>query len=118
MTTAFDTLTYAKQLKQSGVPEEQAEIHAQALQAVLKEHITARFDQMDQRFDRIETDLVDIKTAIVRLDGKIDALDMRMSGKVDALEERTKGRFTLLQWMLAFNLALTVAVLWLLIRTL
>ena len=87
------------------MPEEQAEIHAQALQAVLKEHIAARFDQMDQHFDRIETDLVDIKTAIVRLDGKTDALDMRMSGKVEALEERTKGRFTLLQWMLAFNLA-------------
>jgi len=31
MATAFDTLKYAKQLKQAGVPEEQAEIHAEAL---------------------------------------------------------------------------------------
>jgi hypothetical protein len=32
------------------------------------------------------------------------------------LEERTEGRFKLLQWMLGFNLALTIAVLFLLLR--
>jgi hypothetical protein len=33
------------------------------------------------------------------------------------LEERTEGRFRLLQWMLGFNLAISIALLWILIRT-
>jgi hypothetical protein len=36
---------------------------------------------------------------------------------MNLLEERTEGRFKLLQWMLAFNLAISVALLWILIRT-
>ena len=35
---------------------------------------------------------------------------------IDRLEERTDGRFKLLQWMIGFNLALTLAVLFLLLR--
>ena len=32
-------------------------------------------------------------------------------------EERTEGRFKLLQWMITFNLAISVAILWMMIRT-
>ena len=35
---------------------------------------------------------------------------------IDRLEERTDGRFKLLQWMIGFDLALTLAVLFLLLR--
>ncbi len=35
---------------------------------------------------------------------------------IDRLEERTDGRFKLLQWMMGFDLALTLAVLFLLLR--
>ena len=38
--------------------------------------------------------------------------------KLDILGERIQGRFTLLQWMLGFNLALSIAVLWLLFKLL
>jgi len=41
---------------------------------------------------------------------------LRLEGKLQALEERTEGRFRLLQWMLGFNMALTIAVLFLLLR--
>ena len=54
-------------------------------------------------------DLQDVKTALRQ--------DMfRLEGKLQALEERMEGHFRLLQWMLGFNMALTVAVLFLLLR--
>lgn len=93
MAATFDTLKYAKRLEQAGVPEGQVEIHAEALRSVLEEPIMARFDKIDDKLIKLERN-------------------------VDSLEGRTKGRFTLLQWMVAFNLAFTVAVLWMLIRIL
>lgn len=87
MAATFDTLKYAKQLEKAGVPEDQAEIHAEALRGVLDEQITVRFDRIDQRLVQADKELADVKS------------DLR-----------------LLKWMVTFNLALTVAVLWMLIR--
>jgi hypothetical protein len=87
MAATFDTLKYAKQLEKAGVPEDQAEIHAEALRGVLDEQITVRFDRIDQRLVQADKALADVKS------------DLR-----------------LLKWMVTFNLALTVAVLWMLIR--
>lgn len=87
MTAAFDTLKYAKQLEQAGVPEDQAEIHAEALRGVIEEQIMARFDKVDDRLTGLDSKLI-----------------------------KLEGRVNLLQWMITFNLALTVAVLWMLIR--
>ena len=41
----------------------------------------------------------------------------RVESKLNLIEERTEGRFKLLQWMLGFNLAISIALLWILIRT-
>ena len=41
----------------------------------------------------------------------------RIEARVNLFEERSEGRFKLLQWMMAFNLGIGVAVLWVLIRT-
>ena len=41
----------------------------------------------------------------------------RVEAKLNLIEERTDGRFMLLQWMLGFNLAISIALLWMLIRT-
>ena len=57
----------------------------------------------------LKRDLKDLETVL-----KQDML--RLEGKLQFVEERTEGRFRLLQWMLGFNLALTVAVLFLLLR--
>jgi hypothetical protein len=81
MATAF-TLKYAKQLKQAGVPEEQAEIHAEALRGVLEQQISARFDRVDQHFSEVDKEMGDVKA------------DLR-----------------LLKWMVGFNLAATLGVL-------
>lgn len=120
MSAAFDTLKYAKQLKQAGVPEEQAEIHAEALRGVLEEQIAARFDRVDDRFDRVD-DQFDER--FKQVDARFDQIDQRFK-QVDArfadLENRfvrLEGRVNLVQWMVGFNLAVTLAVLWLLIRS-
>jgi hypothetical protein len=41
----------------------------------------------------------------------------KFTGPLNLIAERSAGRFKLLQWTLAFNLAISVALLWILIRT-
>jgi hypothetical protein len=57
MAATFDTLKYAKQLEQAGVPESQAEIHAEALRGVLEEQIAARVVTTAAWFGSLESDL-------------------------------------------------------------
>ena len=85
----FDTLAYVKRLRDAGIPESQAEAQAAALAEVLKQSTGELAAQAG---------LAELKQ------------ELRF------LEERTEGRFKLLQWMLGFNLALTIAVLFLLLR--
>ncbi len=45
MTSAiFDTLAYAKKLKEAGVPENQAEIHAEAIAELIDEQLATKKD--------------------------------------------------------------------------
>src|SRR5207248_10145207 len=44
MAVAFDTLAYARKLRQAGVPEEQAQVHAEALAAVVTETLATKQD--------------------------------------------------------------------------
>lgn len=86
----FDTLAYVKTLRDAGIEEKQAEAQASALAAVLKSSAGDLATKQD--IDRLEA-------------------------RVNLFEERSDGRFKLLQWMMAFNLGIGVAVLWVLIRT-
>ena len=86
----FDTLAYVKTLRDAGIEEKQAEAQAAALATVLKSSAGELATKQD--IDRLEA-------------------------RVNLFEERSEGRFKLLQWMMAFNLGIGVAVLWVLIRT-
>ena len=97
----FDTLAYVKTLRDAGIEERQAEAQATALATVLKSGVAELATGRD-----IEALRVSIKQDTDRLESRMNLL-----------EERTEGRFKLLQWMLAFNLAISVALLWILIRT-
>ena len=44
MDTAFDTLAYAKKLKAVGVPDEVAEVQAEALAEIVEERLTTKRD--------------------------------------------------------------------------
>jgi hypothetical protein len=90
----FDTLAYVKTLREAGFEERQAEAQAAALATVLKSGAGDLATKED-----------------------LNRLESKLESRLDLLEERSEGRFKLLQWMLAFNLAISVALLWILIRT-
>lgn len=93
-TLTFDTLAYVKTLRDAGVEQKQAEAQATALATVLK------------------TGAGDLATK-----EDLNRLESKLESRFNVLEERSEGRFRLLQWMLGFNLAVSVAMLWMLIRT-
>ena len=43
-TITFDTLAYAKKLKEAGVPDAQAEVHAEAIAELIDERIATKQD--------------------------------------------------------------------------
>lgn len=82
-TLTFDTLKFANKLKSAGVPAPQAEAEAMAIaEAFEASEVATKSD-----------------IALVRSD-------------LGHLEARFNGKFALLQWMIAFNLAFTMAMLW------
>ena len=85
----FDTLKLARRLEAAGMDRKLAEAQAEALT-----------EAMDTGIDALAT--------------KSDLADLRQDLRV--FEERTQGRFTLLQWMIGFNIAVTLAVLWMLFK--
>jgi hypothetical protein len=88
MVATFDTLKFANKLKQAGVPDKQAEAEAEVLAEALAVNL------------RDFTTKDDLKH-----------LEERINARFETLEERSRGRFTLLQWMLGFNLALSATIL-------
>ena len=97
----FDTLAYVKTLRDAGLEEKQAEAQATALANALKSGAADLATRQD----------------IERLEFAIKQQGDHMDARLNLVEERSEGRFKLLQWMLAFNLAISVALLWILIRT-
>ena len=93
---AFDTLKYARKLKEAGVPEQQAEAQAEGM---------------------AEAFLIDTEALVTR-----DYLDARLEASLAALETRVDrqfsdvfrrfaridGQFKLVYWMLALIMASTV----------
>jgi hypothetical protein len=90
----FDTLAYVKTLREAGFEERQAEAQASALASVLKSGVGELATKED-----------------------LNRLESKLESRLNLFEERSEGRFKLLQWMLAFNLAISIALLWILIRT-
>lgn len=86
----FDTLAYARALKGAGVPGQQAEAHAEALRDIVTDEVATK--------------------------GDLTTAESNLKRDIEVLRESMDGRFRLLQWMIGFHLALSVAVLWLLIR--
>ena len=90
-TITFDTLKLTKRLEESGIGRKQAEAQAEALAEAMQSGIQDLATKHD-----------------------VDAVRQELR----QFEERADGRFTLLQWMVGFNLAATVALLWMMFRLL
>ena len=87
---AFDTYAAIKKLKEAGFTEQQAEVQTALLSEIVAGELVTKRDMKE--------------------------LESSLKQELRVLEERTEGRFKLLQWMLGFNMALTIAVLFLLLR--
>ena len=71
---AFDTLAYARRLKEAGVDDAQAEAHAEAVRDAVMEGVATKAD--------LETSIAGLRTAlkadVARLEGKIENIDAKM----------------------------------------
>lgn len=92
-TITFDTLKYANRLISAGVSHDQAYAEAEALRDVLAEAVDTT---------------VATRTDVHKLHSEVTTL----TAQVAQFDIKTDGRFTLLQWMIGFNLAFTMAILW------
>ena len=108
MGAMIDTLGYVKKLTAVGVSREQAEAHAEALRDDLATQIVTKADltATEQR----------LESKIVALESKLDNKFLSLDSKISAVDTRLDGKITLLHWMVGFNLAATMAILWRLLR--
>jgi len=93
---AFDPLEYTHQLEASGVPREQAEVHAKAMTAMFLHNFDALVtkDYLDSRFKESEARMQAM-------------MDKRLAG-VDLRLERMNGRFNLVYWMQGITIVCVV----------
>jgi len=85
MVYAFDTLGYARRLRDAGVPEDQAEAHATAARDFVMADLVTKTD-LNQAFALTRAELqqaigllkTDVDHAVARLDQKIALLDQKI----------------------------------------
>ena len=118
----FDTLAYARTLKEAGVEEKQAEAHAKAARTVrsglatkadldaglgrLETHLDARIDLVETRLNaRIDARTSDLET---RLNARTSDLETRLNARISGVEMRISGLETrMLRVAIAIVLAQT-----------
>ena len=88
----FDTLAYSKKLRAVGVKEEQAEVQAEILAAVIDEQMASSRDlrelELAMKHDLKELELAmkhDLKELEFRLDYKIDSLEQNLILKLGGM---------------------------------
>ncbi len=97
---AFDPLEYTHQLEASGVPREQAEVHAKAMTALFLHNFDALVtkDYLDSRFNEFETRVeagmdkrfTDMEVAV---DKRFTDMESRIDKRFAGAESRTDKRF-------------------------
>jgi hypothetical protein len=99
MAFAFDTLGYAKHLRDVGVPQDQAEAHAEAARQFIMAELVTRYD-----LDMVRREL---ETKIDAVRHELDALRRDLEGKIDTLSLRLTVRMGV---MLAAGVAALAAI--------
>jgi hypothetical protein len=108
----FDTLSYARRLKQAGVPEAQAEAMADATRELLVQDFATAAD-----IAALKSDIAVLRSEFAALDqrltGQMGALDQRLTGQMEALDQRLTGQMEALDQRLtgqmeALSLRLTI----------
>ena len=112
MATMIDTLGYVKRLTAVGVSRESAEAHAEAFRDEIAAQVATKAD-LDAGVARLENK---INALAASATADLDAVQAHLDSKITGLEARFEGKFMLLHWMCGFNLATSIAVLWMLSR--
>ena len=122
---AFDPLEYTHELEASGVPREQAEVHAKAMTAmflhnfdalVTKDYLESRFIEfetrveatMDRRFMDVDKHFVDMETKLDKRFSEVHSSMDRKFAESDVRFERIEGKFLLMYWMQGLTIACVV----------
>ncbi len=74
MAFAFDTLGYAKRLRDAGIAPEQAEAHAEAARGFIMTELVTKQD-LDIRLHGVEAAMQNME---LRLENRIDSLELRL----------------------------------------
>ena len=132
---AFDPLEYTHQLEASGVPREQAEVHAKTMTTmflhnldalVTRDYLDSRFNEfeariessidkriegVDQRFVGVDKRFDEVDKRFVEVEHRFNAIEMRfveLEASIDVRFERVDGKLRLLFWMQALTIACVV----------
>lgn len=118
---AFDPLEYTHELEASGVPREQAEVHARAMTAnflhnvdalVTRDYLDTRFTEfetrveanmdrrfsemqssVDKRFNEVDKRFSEVDKCFVEMASKMDLQFVNLEGKMDKLSDAIELRF-------------------------
>lgn len=74
---ARNIVSYMRELKDAGVPDQQASIHAEKLAEFMENNLTTKED---------------LKNTEQRLDGKIEDVEQRLNTKIDGVEQRFEAK--------------------------
>ena len=88
MAFAFDTLGYAKHLRDVGVPQDQAEAHDEAARQFIMAELVTRYDldvlrrELEAKIDMVRHELDALRRD---LEGKIDTLSLRLTVRMGVM---------------------------------
>ena len=97
---AFDTLAYAKKLKQAGVPEAQAEIHAEAMAELVEERLATKRDlkELEERLTNR------MQATEERLNNQMRSMEERLNSQMRSMEERLNSKMQELEYKMTVRL--------------
>lgn len=64
-TITFDTLQFAKKLKEAGVPERQAEVQAEAMAEIIEERLATKLD-LEKLEAKIDLKIAELKAELIK----------------------------------------------------
>ena len=105
MAFAFDTLGYAKRLRSEGIPNEQAEAHAEAAREFIMAELVTKTDLLAVKSDvlGVKSDLLATKSELITM---IDTLTLRLTVRLGSIVAVGIGVLVALIGILTFSLRL------------
>jgi predicted secreted Zn-dependent protease len=91
MVYAFDTLAYSKRLRDKGVPQEQAEAHAEAIREFVMADLATKADLQALRSDlqaisaRVDAKLDHFDAKLDQFEAKLDTLSLRLTVRLGTM---------------------------------